>query len=101
MVFHYQRKPFDLSLLHTSNIPDNRRGGTRSNNTLLLKGVTYKEGNLPLFTSFLEEVFSETELPGAVILESVLTLMVKEKEPQRWEHQKNPPLELLGFAGSA
>ena len=34
-------------------------------------------------------------------MESVLTLMVKEKEPQRWEHQKNPPLEFLGFAGSA
>jgi hypothetical protein len=47
----------------------------------------------------LEEIFSETELPGVVILESVL--MVKEKEPQRWEHQKNPTLEFLGFAGSA
>src|SRR5918994_6096334 len=62
MVLHYQRKPFDLGLLHTSNIPDNRRGGTGSNNTLLLKGVTYKEGNLPLFTSLLEEVFSESEV---------------------------------------
>ena len=54
---------------------------------------------MPLFTNCLEEIFSETELPGVVILESVL--MVKEKEPQRWEHQKNPPLEVLGFAGSA
>jgi hypothetical protein len=32
-------------------------------------------------------------------LESVL--MVKEREPQRWEHLKNPPLGFLGFAGSA
>jgi hypothetical protein len=47
----------------------------------------------------LEEVFSETELPEVVILEIVL--LVKEKEPQRWEHQKNPTLEFLGFAGSA
>ena len=55
---------------------------------------------MPLFTQLcLEEVFSETELPEVVILESVL--MVKEKEPQRWEHQKSPPLEFLGFAGSA
>jgi hypothetical protein len=62
MVLHYQRKPFDLGLLHTLNIPNNRRGGTGSDNTLLLKGLTYKEGNLPLFTSLLEEVFSESEV---------------------------------------
>ena len=57
---------------------------------------------MPLFTNCLnclEEIFSETELPMVVILESVL--MVKEKEPQRREHQKNPTLEFLGFAGSA
>ncbi len=46
-----------------------------------------------------EEVFSETELPGVVILESVL--MVKETEPQRWEHQNNPPLGFIGLTGSA
>ena len=46
-----------------------------------------------------EEVFPETELPVVVILEIVL--MVKEKEPQRWEHQKSPTPEFLGFAGSA
>jgi hypothetical protein len=40
-----------------------------------------------------------TELPEEVILEIVP--MVKEKEPQRWEHQKNPTLGFLGFAGSA
>jgi hypothetical protein len=38
-------------------------------------------------------------LPEEVILEIVP--MVKEKEPQRWEHQKNPTLGFLGFAGSA
>jgi hypothetical protein len=38
-------------------------------------------------------------LPGVVVLEIVL--VVKEKEPQRWEHQKNPTPEFLGFAGSA
>ena len=32
-------------------------------------------------------------------MESVL--MVKEKEPQRWEHQKNLPPEFLGFAEGA
>jgi hypothetical protein len=59
-----------------------------------------EEGPLqPLFTKCLEEVFSDTELPGVVILESVL--MVIEKELQRWEYQKDPPLEFLGFAGSA
>jgi hypothetical protein len=36
-----------------------------------------------------------------VILESVLILMIEEKELQRGELQKNPPLEFLGFAGSA
>jgi hypothetical protein len=46
-----------------------------------------------------EGVFSETQLPRVVVLESVL--MAKEKEPQRWERQKYPPLEFLGFAGSA
>jgi hypothetical protein len=30
-----------------------------------------------------------------------IILIAKEKEPQRWEHQKNLPLEFLGFAGSA
>ena len=55
---------------------------------------------MPLFTQLcLEEVFSETELPEVVILESVL--MVKEKEPQRWVLLMFPPLEFLGFAGSA
>lgn len=58
------------------------------------------ERELPLFTEMpRREVFSETQLPEGVVLKSVL--MAKEKEPQRWEHQKNPPLEFLGFVGSA
>jgi hypothetical protein len=48
--------------------------------------------------SFREEAFSETQLPRVVTLESVM--IVKEK-PQWWEHQKSPPLEFLGFVGSA
>jgi hypothetical protein len=81
MVLHYQRKPFDLSLLHTLNIPNNRRGGTGSDNTLLLKGLTYKEGNLPLFTSLLEEVFSETEFPAYGVLGNSTCAT-----PDSWRH---------------
>ena len=47
----------------------------------------------------LEEVFWETQLPRVVVLESVM--MAKEKEPQRWVLLMFPPLEFLGFAGSA
>jgi hypothetical protein len=66
----------------------------RSPHLSAIKGATtgYSPGCL-------EEVSSEIELPEEVILEIVP--MVKEKEPQRWEHQKNPTLEFLGFAGSA
>jgi hypothetical protein len=35
-----------------------------------------------------------------VVLESVLILMIEEKELQRWEHQKYLSLEFLGFARS-
>ena len=34
----------------------------------LLKGFTYKEGNLPLFRSCLEEVFSAIGLPAYLVL---------------------------------
>jgi hypothetical protein len=60
---------------------------------------TQRKGWLRLFTNCQEEVFSETQLPRGVILESVL--MAKEKEPQRWVLLMFPPLEFLGFAGSA
>jgi hypothetical protein len=58
--------------------------------------LDHRPGRQRLFQQ--PQFFSETQLPRVVILESVM--MAKGKEPQRWEHQKTPPLEFLDFPGA-
>jgi hypothetical protein len=68
---------------------------TANNETVKERG----EAPSPLFTKLPRRGLLGNRVARGSHLESVL--MVKEKEPQRWEHQKNPTLEFLGFAGSA
>jgi hypothetical protein len=82
-------------------IPRSARMHSEYNNTVTTPEYNWRSGSVPLFIHLLIRGLLENLVAKGSHFSLESVLMVKEKEPQRWVLLLFPPLEFLGFAGSA